>query len=192
MARVPIVAPLAGSIVSLALERGQRVARGELVAVVESMKMEHEVRADATGVVEAVRCAVGDVVAAGDAIAHVRPADAPESASEASDEATARPLALRADLIELQAREALLADASRPEAVAKRHALGMPPQVLQSVVRPGFLVEHVHHDRAVVEQDPPAFVVAFDAHPLVAQLALEHPVDLFADGVQLPAAVAGG
>ena len=125
MARVPIVAPLAGSIVSLAVERGQRVARGELVAVVESMKMEHEVRADATGVVEAVRCAVGDVVAAGDAIAHVRPADAPESASEASDEATARPLALRADLIELQAREALLADASRPEAVAKRHALGM-------------------------------------------------------------------
>ena len=33
--------------------------------------------------------------------------------------------ALRADLLELRAREALLADASRPDAVAKRHALGL-------------------------------------------------------------------
>jgi acetyl-CoA carboxylase carboxyltransferase component len=32
---------------------------------------------------------------------------------------------LRADLLELRAREALLADASRPDAVAKRHALGL-------------------------------------------------------------------
>ena len=32
---------------------------------------------------------------------------------------------MRADLLELRAREALLADASRPDAVAKRHALGL-------------------------------------------------------------------
>jgi acetyl-CoA carboxylase carboxyltransferase component len=32
---------------------------------------------------------------------------------------------LRADLLELRAREALLADASRPDAIAKRHALGL-------------------------------------------------------------------
>src|SRR4029079_10301475 len=37
----------------------------------------------------------------------------------------ARADSLRADLRELQAREALLADASRPDAVAKRHALGL-------------------------------------------------------------------
>ena len=35
------------------------------------------------------------------------------------------PTPLRADLLELRAREALLADASRPDAVAKRHALGL-------------------------------------------------------------------
>ena len=49
-------------------------------------------------------------------------ASAATSAAVASHTANTR---LRADLRELQAREALLADAARPEAVARRHALGL-------------------------------------------------------------------
>jgi acetyl-CoA carboxylase carboxyltransferase component len=126
MARVRIVSPLAGSVVALSVERGRHVAAGDLVAVVESMKMEHEVRAAAEGVVESLRCSVGDVVAAGDEIALLRPeAAAPTAQTTATSDAGARTDALRSDLRELRAREALLADASRPDAVAKRHALGM-------------------------------------------------------------------
>ena len=44
------------------------------------------------------------------------------------------------------------------------------------------------HDVAVVQENPAAFFVAFDAHPPVAELFLQDPIDLFADGVQLPPA----
>jgi pyruvate/2-oxoglutarate dehydrogenase complex dihydrolipoamide acyltransferase (E2) component len=123
MASIRIVSPLAGSIVQVAVENGQRVTGGALVAVVESMKMEHEVRAATDGVVEAVRCGVADVVAAGDVLALLRPVDAQAPPPRARDHVDSA--ALRADLVELRAREALLADASRPDAIARRHALGL-------------------------------------------------------------------
>jgi acetyl-CoA carboxylase carboxyltransferase component len=125
MEPVRVVSPLAGTLVALAVEQGADVAAGELVALVESMKMEHEVRASAAGTVESLRCSVGDLVGAGEEIALLAPhaAAAPGAASTARRTTGAE--ALRADLLELRAREALLADASRPAAVAKRHALGL-------------------------------------------------------------------
>ena len=124
MAPVEIVSPLAGSVVALAVEVGASVARGALIAVVESMKMEHEVYSASDGVVESLRHDVGDVVEAGSVLATLRPSTAtsptPDGTAPRADAA-----ALRADLLELRAREALLADASRPDAVAKRHALGL-------------------------------------------------------------------
>ncbi len=74
----------------------------------------------------------------------------------------------------------------------QRHPLGRAPEIFQRVERPRLFVEQVDHHVAVVEQDPAALVVAFDAQPLVAQLVFERVVDLVADGVELPAAVAGG
>ena len=125
MGRARVVAPLAGSVVAIAVAPGQHVAAGDVVAIVESMKMEHEVRAAADGVVETLRCAVGDVVAAGDEMVSLGPVAVQAAASVPAAEMAARGDAIRADLAELRAREALLADASRPDAVAKRHALGM-------------------------------------------------------------------
>jgi len=125
MARARVVAPLAGSVVAVAVAPGQHVAAGDVVAIVESMKMEHEVRAAADGVVEALRCAVGDVVAAGDEIVSLLPAPVRAAAAAEARNVAAHGDGVRADLAELRAREALLADASRPDAVAKRHALGM-------------------------------------------------------------------
>ncbi|HSC64297.1 MAG TPA: biotin/lipoyl-containing protein, partial [Caldimonas sp.] len=55
MTPVKVVSPLAGSVVAVAVEAGASVARGALIAVVESMKMEHEVHASCDGVVDAVR-----------------------------------------------------------------------------------------------------------------------------------------
>jgi acetyl-CoA carboxylase carboxyltransferase component len=125
MARARVVAPLAGSIVAVAVVPGQHVAAGDVVVIVESMKMEHEVRASADGVVEVVRCAVGDVVADGDEIALLAPVAARASADAKAIDTAPRTDSIRADLAELRARAALLADASRPDAVARRHALGL-------------------------------------------------------------------
>ena len=74
----------------------------------------------------------------------------------------------------------------------QRHPLGRVPEIFERVELPRLFVEQVDHDRAVVEQNPAAFAVAFDAQPVVAQLVFERVVDFVADGVELPAAVAGG
>ena len=124
MALVEIVSPLAGSIVAVTVEVGAIVVRGALIAVVESMKMEHEVHASSDGVIEALRHDVGDVVEAGSVLAVLRPGAQSAPAGGAGPRTPGNG-ALRADLLELRAREALLADASRPDAVAKRHALGL-------------------------------------------------------------------
>jgi len=74
MASLQIASPLAVSVVALAVEVGASVRRGALIAVVESMKMEHEVHSTSDGVVESLRHDVGDVVEAGSVLATVRPA----------------------------------------------------------------------------------------------------------------------
>ena len=58
-------APLAGTVVSVAAGPGHPVAPGDELVVIEAMKMEHEVRAPAAGLVHEVPVAVGATVRAG-------------------------------------------------------------------------------------------------------------------------------
>ena len=60
-----VPAPLTGTVVSVAVEAGQAVGLGEELLVLEAMKMEHEVRAQAAGRVAEVRVAAGDTVRPG-------------------------------------------------------------------------------------------------------------------------------
>ena len=57
-----IVSPMPGQVVSLAVALGDRVQRGDLLAVVEAMKMEHSIRAPCAGEVAAIACAPGQRV----------------------------------------------------------------------------------------------------------------------------------
>ncbi len=57
-----ITAPMTGLVRSLPVEAGAIVAKGDILVVIETMKMEHSLRAATDGVVEAVHCAVGDTV----------------------------------------------------------------------------------------------------------------------------------
>jgi acetyl-CoA/propionyl-CoA carboxylase biotin carboxyl carrier protein len=60
-----VASPLAGTLARLTVTAGQRVAEGELLAVVEAMKMETPLLAPFSGIVVGVRSAVGGPVAAG-------------------------------------------------------------------------------------------------------------------------------
>jgi len=60
-----LVAPMNGNIVNVAVAPGQTVAAGDLLVVVEAMKMEHSIRAHEDGTVASVFCAEGDMVAEG-------------------------------------------------------------------------------------------------------------------------------
>jgi len=56
------VAPMPGKILALRVEPGQAVKKGDLLAILEAMKMEHEVAAPHDGVVTEVRVEVGQQV----------------------------------------------------------------------------------------------------------------------------------
>ncbi len=58
-------APMSGTIVAIVAEAGTDVARGDSLVVMEAMKMEHTLRAPAAGRVQAVLCAVGELVQEG-------------------------------------------------------------------------------------------------------------------------------
>ncbi|WP_439102189.1 sodium-extruding oxaloacetate decarboxylase subunit alpha [Congregibacter sp.] len=61
-------APLAGNIVSLAVAVGDGVSAGDVVVILEAMKMETEVRAPKDGTVTALVVSAGDAVAVGDTL----------------------------------------------------------------------------------------------------------------------------
>jgi oxaloacetate decarboxylase alpha subunit len=61
-------APLAGNIFKILAKQGEQVNEGDVLLVMEAMKMETEIRASKSGVVQAVLVKEGDSVAVGEAL----------------------------------------------------------------------------------------------------------------------------
>jgi biotin carboxyl carrier protein len=72
-----VASPLAGTLAKVEVAAGQRVGEGELLAVVEAMKMETPLLAPFSGTVVGVRCAVGGPVAAGQIVVELEPGGSP-------------------------------------------------------------------------------------------------------------------
>ena len=69
-------APMPGRIVKVLIGEGDDVADGQVVIVLEAMKMEHSLRAPYDGVVRSVAAAAGDQVEAGQVLVVVEPREA--------------------------------------------------------------------------------------------------------------------
>jgi acetyl-CoA carboxylase carboxyltransferase component len=122
MAHVSIRAPMQGTIVSIDVATGDLVASGATVLVMESMKMEHVITTEMSGVVTSIAVSPKQTVEKGDVLVRVEPQKvevAPEAAAAAID-----PDMIRADLAETIARQEVLQDAARPASVEKRRARG--------------------------------------------------------------------
>ena len=61
-------APMPGKLLAVPVAAGDTVAKGQTLAVLEAMKMEHALAAPRDGVVEAVNVAAGDQVGDGDVL----------------------------------------------------------------------------------------------------------------------------
>jgi acetyl-CoA carboxylase carboxyltransferase component len=109
-------------VVSILVGAGEEVHVGRPVAVLESMKMEHEVAAPVSGRVATVAAGVGQTVTAGDRLLVVREEEV--SAAAAEEDGGGDPDAVRADLAEVLERHRRTTDAARPVAVARRRARG--------------------------------------------------------------------
>jgi acetyl/propionyl-CoA carboxylase alpha subunit len=118
-----IAATIPGTVVSIDVGVGDAVRRGQPVAVLEAMKMEHVVPSSVSGVVREIRASVDETLNEGAILLVVEVEESGHShatAAEAVDLDRVRP-----DLAELQQRRALTLDAARPDAIDKRHRLGL-------------------------------------------------------------------
>jgi len=121
-----ILAPMSATVVQVCAAAGDTVRAGQLLLVLEAMKMEHEVRAPRDGRVASLPVAVGDTVAEDETLLVLGdPGTAAPVANVAKDEPGVAAATVRADLQAVLDRHALTLDAARPEAVAKRHASGL-------------------------------------------------------------------
>ncbi len=66
-----LTSPVQGTVIRVAIEPGDPVKQGQLVAVVEAMKMENELTAHKDGVISAVRVSAGGTLAVGDTVAMI-------------------------------------------------------------------------------------------------------------------------
>jgi acetyl-CoA/propionyl-CoA carboxylase biotin carboxyl carrier protein len=67
-----LTAPMQGTIVKIAVEEGQEVAAGELVVVLEAMKMEQPINAHKAGTITGLLAEVGQTVTNGAVIAEIK------------------------------------------------------------------------------------------------------------------------
>lgn len=68
-----LTSPMPGQVLKVAAHVGQRVAKGDVLLIIEAMKMEHTIRAPWAGVVAALHFKEGEMVTPGASLAEVTP-----------------------------------------------------------------------------------------------------------------------
>jgi len=119
---VPVRTPMLGRIVSINVSERDLVAVGQSIAVIEAMKMEHEIIAAQSGCVRVVCVSINDVVSDGDPILFLEAAEVADMLTSTDEEIDLD--IIRPDLAEVITRHAFGLDANRPEAVTSRHKNG--------------------------------------------------------------------
>ncbi|MEI7055426.1 biotin carboxylase N-terminal domain-containing protein [Nocardioides sp. CCNWLW239] len=67
-----VTSPMQGTIVKIAVEEGQEVAEGDVVVVIEAMKMEQPLKAHKAGTITGLNATVGETVTNGAVIAEIK------------------------------------------------------------------------------------------------------------------------
>ena len=115
-------APMAGRLVQFNAAVGETLAAGAEALVLEAMKMQHGLATPGAVRVAALCVAPGDFVNEGQRLLLLEALD--DTLAVTDDKRAHDPDHIRPDLQRVQARDALLLDTARPEAVARRHKAG--------------------------------------------------------------------
>lgn len=139
---VAIPTPLQGTIVSIDVNPGDAVRRGQQVAVMEAMKMEHVITADAGGIVLSVAVTPGAAVMPGHPVVFIQ--ETGDATEEAAAETEVDLDRIRPDLDEVHRRHAVGLDAARPDAVARRRKTGQRTarENIEDLCDPGTFIEY--------------------------------------------------
>ena len=114
--------PLQGTVLIVDVEVGDKISEGQRVALLESMKMEHEVLATSGGVITKVCIEIGQMVAESEKLFSFDIREAPSSTEVTSDPVDLT--YIRPDLAETIERHEIGRDHRRKSAVEKRHLKG--------------------------------------------------------------------
>ncbi len=139
---VAVAAPMQGKVVAISVAPGDVVRKGDAVAVLEAMKMEHLVIAGCSGRVHSVAAVPGDVLLEGNAVAYVSSEEIETTA--ATVETAVDPDTIRPDLAESIARHAFGYDENRPDATARRRKTNQRTarENVDDLVDPGSFIEY--------------------------------------------------
>ncbi len=164
---------LQGTIVSIEVAPGDQVRAGQLLVVMEAMKMQHEVRATVSGTVERITVEEGDAIYEGEPLVFIEPG---ETAGDARAEEEHVDLDyIRPDLAEVERRRSYTYDDApdRREAVEKRHTRGLRTarENIEDLCDPGTFVEYG------------GLVVPGAGGPEVEELARKYPHDGMVNGL---------
>jgi len=118
----PVIAPMQGTIVSISVTKGDPIHLRKSLMVMESMKMQHVIEADVSGILHQLAVAEGDTVFEGSPLVFIEEADI--EAPEGRGSAEVNLDHIRADLQEVIDRHAFTLDENRPDAQAKRAKTG--------------------------------------------------------------------
>ncbi len=140
---IELRAPLQAQLVQWLVKPGEIVAAGQPLLVLEAMKMEHELRAESDLCVSELLQAEGEAVQEGELLMRAT-AVAVQPTTTAEALSASRPHGTRPDLQAVLDRHALTLDAARPEAMARRHALGQRSarEFIASVCEPNSFIEY--------------------------------------------------
>ncbi len=119
---IAVVAPMQSVVVELSVDAGQVVLKGQQIAVLEAMKMEHIITAPVSGKVLRLLAQKGSAAFEGDVLAVIEKSDELGQSTTEQDQINID--YIRPDLEELFNCKSKTLDAARPKAVDKRHQRG--------------------------------------------------------------------
>jgi len=136
-----VESPLQGTVVSVDVGIGDEIHVGRQLLVLESMKMEHVIVAEWSGVVARIPVKAGDTVFPGDPLVFVEEQHVERAVEESAVEVDIDHV--RDDLAAVVERHSFGMDAARPEAVERRRRTGQRTtrENVDDLVDPGTFVE---------------------------------------------------
>jgi acetyl/propionyl-CoA carboxylase alpha subunit/acetyl-CoA carboxylase carboxyltransferase component len=139
---VAVRSPVQGTIVSLSIAEGDAVHAGRPLLVLESMKMEHVVEADRSGIVRSITVSAGDTIVQDHPLVFLEEAEV--ASQERRAEAEVDLAGVRPDLAEVFERHGYGLDANRPDAVARRRKTGQRTarENVEDLCDPGSFIEY--------------------------------------------------
>ena len=120
----PLNSPLAGLITQIKVKEGDKFKVGQEIALLESMKMEHVVKAESDGTVKKVNAEQGSSINEGEAIVFFIPSEGKSSTAEQVKEDEEDASIMRPDLEEIIKLRKLQTNEARSDAFKRRKDAG--------------------------------------------------------------------